>query len=147
MNNYTHLTIFTDGASRGNPGLAAIGVHIVDGRDGSTVEELSETIGHATNNVAEYRAFLSAVSWLLARRALLSGDILIDFRMDSELLVKHLRREYKVSDAKLKPLYASVTEGLQALPGTHTFEHIPRSENKHADRLANEALDNQSRLS
>src|SRR6266699_1882278 len=138
---YTHLTIFTDGACRGNPGPAAIGVHIVDGRDGSTVEELSEVIGDATNNVAEYRAVLSAVSWLLARRGLLSDDIHINFRVDSELLVKHLKREYKVRSPKLQPLFASIAEGLQALPGTHTFEHIPREQNMCADKLANDALD------
>jgi ribonuclease HI len=116
MGKYTRLTIHTDGASRGNPGPAATGIHIADGTTSQTVAEFGFKLGNTTNNEAEYQALLQAVEWLLERKELLADDIQIRFRLDSNLVVSQL-------------------------PGTYTFEHIPREENRYADRLANDTLD------
>ena len=123
----------TDGASRGNPGPSAIGVSIEDA-DGTEVATASETIGHTTNNVAEYRAVIRALELLAdlgARR--------VEFLLDSELIVRQLEGAYRVRNPKLKDLYEAVRRGLGGLSAT--FRHIPREENTRADGLANEALD------
>ena len=142
MGNYTRLTIYTDGASRGNPGLAAWGFYIVDDTTSETVVGLGVALGIATNNVAEYQAVLHAVEWLLAHKERLNDDIQISFRMDSRLVVSQLLGLWKIKDSKMQQLVGEVREKLHQLPGTHTFHHIPREENKYADRLANDALDN-----
>jgi ribonuclease HI len=142
MGNYTRLTVYTDGASRGNPGPAASGIHIVDDMTSETVVDLGVALGIATNNVAEYQAVLQAVAWLLAHKELLADDIHISFRMDSSLVVSQLSGLWKINNPKLQQLAGEVREHLCQLPGTHTFDHIPREENKYADRLANDTLDN-----
>lgn len=124
----------TDGASRGNPGPAAIGVAIEDA-EGLEVASHSEAIGTTTNNVAEYRAVvqgLHMLDQLGARRA--------EFLLDSELVVRQLNGQYRVRDPKMAALYAEVRR-LAARLGEITFRHIPRRENERADGLANEALD------
>ncbi len=141
MGNYTHLTIYTDGASRGNPGLAASGIHIVDETTAETVVDLGVALGIATNNVAEYQAVLHAVEWLLEHRELLADAIHISFRIDSSLVVSQLLGLWKIKDPKLQQLAGEVREHLRQLPGTHTLDHIPREENTYADRLANDTLD------
>jgi ribonuclease HI len=141
MGNYTRLTVYTDGASRGNPGLAASGIHIVDDTTSETVVDLRFELGIATNNVAEYQAVLYAVEWLLAHKELLADDIHISFRLDSRLVVLQLSDLWNIKDPKLQQLAGKVKEHLRQLPGTHTFDHIPRKENKYADRLANDTLD------
>ncbi len=90
MSIYTFLTIYTDGASRGNPGPAALGVHIVDDMTKETVVGLGFALGIATNNVAEYQLVLHAVEWLLAHKELLADDIHLNFRMDSQLVASQL---------------------------------------------------------
>jgi len=141
MGNYTRLTIYTDGASRGNPGLAASGIHIVDDTTSETVVNLGFALGIATNNVAEYQAVLHAVEWLLAHKELLADDIHISFRMDSILVASQLLGLWKIKDPNMQQLAGEVREHLHQLPGTHTFDHIPREENKYADKLANDTLD------
>ncbi len=141
MGNYTRLTVYTDGASRGNPGLAAAGIHIVDGTTSETVVDLGFALGIATNNVAEYQAVLHAVEWLLAHKELLADDIHISFRLDSRLVVSQLSGSWKIKDPKMQQLAGEVKALLRQLPGTHTFDHIPREENTYADRLANDTLD------
>ncbi len=141
MGNYTRLTVYTDGASRGNPGRAASGIHIVDDTTSETVVDLGFALGIATNNVAEYQAVLHAVEWLLAHRELLADDIHISFRLDSNLVVLQLSGSWKIKNPKLQQLAGEVKAHLHQLPGTHTFEYIPREENKYADRLANDMLD------
>ncbi len=96
MSNYTRLALYTDGASRGNPGPAASGVHIVDDTTRETVAGLGFALGTATNNVAEYQAVLHALAWLLANRELLADDIHINFRMDSKLVVSQLSGQWKI---------------------------------------------------
>ena len=142
MSNYTRLTIYTDGASRGNPGPAASGIHIVDDTTLETVVDLGFALGIATNNVAEYQAVLHAVARLFTHKELLADDIHISFRMDSILVVSQLLGLWKIKDPNMQQLAGEVREHLHQLPGTHTFDHIPREENTYADRLANDMLDN-----
>jgi len=92
--------------------------------------------------VAEYQAVLHAVAWLFAHKELLADDIQISFRMDSSLVVSQLSGLWKIKDSNLQQLAGKVKAHLRQLPGTHTFDHIPRAENKYADRLANDTLDN-----
>lgn len=132
--NYNKLTIYSDGGARGNPGPAGIGAVILDER-GSAVEEISEYIGEATNNQAEYKALLAALS-----KAKELGARELEVFLDSELAVKQLNRQYRVKDKELAPLFVSVYNlslGFKKI----IFKHINREKNKLADRLVNLALD------
>jgi ribonuclease HI len=124
----------TDGASRGNPGPAAIGVAIEDA-EGREIASHSEAIGTTTNNVAEYRAVVQGLTMLAGL-----GASRAEFLLDSELVVRQLNGQYRVKDPKMAVLYAQVRR-LAARLGQITFRHIPRHENQRADQLANEALD------
>ena len=126
--------IFVDGASRGNPGPAAIGVTIKDER-GELITFISRRIGKATNNQAEYRAIIAALE-----EAVRLDVKQVDIKMDSELVVKQINGEYRVKKATLKPLYQQVKQ-LQGLLQGFTVTHIPRQQNFEADKLANKALD------
>lgn len=126
-----------DGASRGNPGPAAIGVVIQD-HEGSTNLEISHYIGQATNNQAEYRALITALE-----EAARLGAGHVDIRTDSKLMVEQIMGNYRVRNAGLKPLFDRAVRLLSAC-GTHTIAHIPRSQNAPADALANTALDNRN---
>ncbi len=129
--------IFADGASRGNPGPAAIGVTIKD-EQGRFITSISQRIGKATNNQAEYRAIIAALeeaTKLDAKR--------VDIKMDSELVVKQINGEYRVKKVTLKPLYQRVKQLLGSL-GEFTITHIPRQQNAEADKLANKALNGYS---
>ena len=125
--------IFADGASRGNPGPAAIGVTIKDER-GRLITSISQRIGKATNNQAEYRAIIAALE-----EAIRLGAKRVDIKMDSELVVKQINGGYRVKSAILKPLYQQVKQ-LQGSLENFTITHIPRRQNTEADRLANKAL-------
>jgi ribonuclease HI len=144
MGTYACLTIYTDGASRDNPGLAAVGVHIVDEITKETVVDFGYPIGIATNNVAEYQAVLYAVDWLLEDKQLLAEHVQLNFRLDSQVVALQLSGQYQINNAKLRQLAGEIRERLCQLPGTYTFGHISREENTIADRLANQALDKQS---
>jgi ribonuclease HI len=122
-----------DGGSRGNPGPAAWGVVVLD-TDGRAVEGFAGAIGRATNNVAEYTALLEALAIALARHA---DDV--ELLADSELVVKQVRGEYKVRHPDLVPLHA---EALRLIARFRKFKigHVPRDENKDADKLVNRAL-------
>ena len=122
-----------DGGSRGNPGPAAYGVRIE--RAGGTVIELKKSVGVATNNVAEYRGLLAALSW-----AARHGIDRLHVRSDSLLLVKQMRGEYRVRHAGLRLLWQEA-RGLASQIRDVQFEHVRRELNEDADRLANEALD------
>jgi len=128
------LVAYIDGGARGNPGPAGFGVRI-EQLDGTLVEEFSEAIGHATNNVAEYRGLLAALEWAKA-----SGCRELHVRSDSLLLVQQMLGNYKVKNAGLQPLHAKARL-LAHDVGRVTFEHVGRSLNAHADRLANAAMD------
>jgi ribonuclease HI len=131
------IVAYIDGGARGNPGPAGFGVR-VERPDGSLVEEFCGAIGSATNNVAEYRGLLAALEWAKAH-----GRTRLHVRSDSLLLVQQMLGNYKVKNSGLQPLYARARLLAQEI-GRVTFEHVRREMNTHADRLANEAMDNSS---
>jgi ribonuclease HI len=134
INNMKKLISYTDGGARGNPGPAGIGA-VLYNEDKKVVAEISRYLGVATNNQAEYKALISAL-----RKAIeLKADEL-DCYLDSELVVKQLKREYKVKNAELAPLFLEI-HNLSLSFKKITYTHIPREKNKAADQLANEAMD------
>jgi len=126
--------IYTDGGARGNPGPAAA-AGVIAAADGSPVAEVSEYLGVATNNVAEYRALI-----LTLRRALDEGCRIVDVRMDSELVVRQLQGTYRVKDEKMRPLHAAAVKLLAQFERADV-SHVRRDENKLADDLVNAVLD------
>jgi ribonuclease HI len=132
------LVAYIDGGARGNPGPAGYGVRL-ELADGTLVEEFSGAIGHATNNVAEYRGLLAALEW-----ALTHGHKRLHVKSDSLLLVQQMLGRFKVKHPGLQPLYAKARLLTNEI-GRVTFEHVGRSSNTHADRLANEAMDDAAR--
>jgi len=127
------LVIFTDGVAEPNPGPAAIGVTIKD-EQGKLIASISQPIGRATNNQAEYRAIIAAL-----KKAIELGVEQVDIRSDSELVVKQINGRYRVKNATLKPLYQQVKQLQSRLKG-FSITHIPRQQNKEADSLAGKAL-------
>ena len=125
---------YADGASRGNPGPAAIGAVLLD-EEGREVYTVSRPIGLATNNQAEYRAAIAA-----AEAALALGARHLELRMDSELVVRQLQHRYRVRDPALRRLFARLLE-LRRRFQEFSVRAIPREENRRADALANRALD------
>jgi ribonuclease HI len=128
------VVAYVDGGARGNPGPAGYGVR-VETADGELIEELHGAIGVATNNVAEYRGLIAALTFLTER-----GCQAVTIRSDSQLLTKQMIGEYRVRNLGLTPLYREASQLVARLGGV-TFEHVPRSENAEADRLANLAMD------
>ncbi|HWM62995.1 MAG TPA: ribonuclease HI family protein [Solirubrobacterales bacterium] len=128
------LVVNVDGGARGNPGPAAIGV-VVQAPEGDVLEERRETIGIATNNVAEYKALLLGIG-----RAAELGASELELVGDSELVVRQVKGEYKVKDATLRELHAEVKRALRGFE-SWSIRHVRRAENAKADRLVNEALD------
>lgn len=132
----SEVVIFTDGGARGNPGPAGAGVVIKE--NGQIVSQFGKYLGDTlTNNWAEYEALILAI-----QEAMRLGftDRHIEFRMDSELIVRQMEGIYKVKDKNLKLQHAKVRELLLDFEHVH-FTHIPREENSEADALVNEAID------
>jgi len=127
------VVIFTDGASLDNPGPAAIGATIKD-EQGRLITSISQPIGQTTNNQAEYRAIIAALE-----NAIRLGANQVDMHSDSELVVRQINGQYRVRKASLKPVYQKVKQ-LQSQFESFTITHVPRQQNKEADRLANMAL-------
>lgn len=127
-------TVYSDGASRGNPGLASYGAVVIDPA-GNEVERISQPIGVATNNVAEYGGLLAGLE-----SAYEHGARRVEVRMDSELIVRQALGRYRVKSPGLIPLFEKLTE-LRGRFDRVTFVHVPRERNKVADALANQALD------
>jgi ribonuclease HI/probable phosphoglycerate mutase len=126
--------LYTDGASRGNPGKAGAGAVLFD-EGGREIATCAQYLGTCTNNVAEYKALIIG---LQKAKVLDCRDLLIN--LDSELIVKQIKGQYKVKNAALKPLFMEVISLLNELP-TWTIHHVPRSQNARADQLANEGID------
>lgn len=124
----------TDGASRGNPGPAAIGV-VITAPSGRLLAEFGEALRPTTNNVAEYTAVIRGLE-----RARALGARRVRCLMDSQLVVRQLNGSYRVKHRDMLPLYRKVLELIQQFEEV-TFEHVPRDQNAEADRLANQALD------
>jgi ribonuclease HI len=127
------LIIYTDGVSRGNPGRAAIGAIIHDER-GGFVASISQGIGRATNNQAEYRAIITAIEKVIP----LDADE-IELNSDSELVVKQITGQYRVKKEALRLLYRRVKQLQTKLKG-FKIKHISHQHNRQADKLANAAL-------
>ena len=127
------VVICTDGTAEPNPGPAAIGATIKD-EQGRLITSISQPIGRATNNQAEYRAVIAALE-----HAIRLGTNQVDMRSDSELVVKQINGQYRVKNATLKPLYQQVKQ-LQSQLQSFTITHIPRQQNREADSLASIAL-------
>jgi ribonuclease HI len=132
------LVAHVDGGARGNPGPAGFGVMLRDG-GGAAVAELSEYLGHQTNNVAEYSALLAALNY-----ALQHGFAALKVFSDSELMVKQIKGQYKVSNPALKELHTKA-RGLIARLDSFSITHVLREKNRDADRLANLAMDRGTR--
>jgi ribonuclease HI len=128
------VVVHVDGGARGNPGPAAIGV-VVSTPDGEVLDELSERIGDATNNVAEYRALLRGVELASAL-----GASEVEIVNDSELVARQVTGVYKVKHAGLKPLHAEATAALRGFDRWQV-RSVPRADNARADELVNDALD------
>ncbi len=130
------LTVYTDGAARGNPGPAGAGVHVQD-EAGSLLAEDRLYLGEATNNVAEYRALLLGLE-----RARELGAREVEIRADSELMIRQMTGKYRVRNADLQDLHRQARAlelGFQRVD----YVHIRRESNREADRLANQAIDRQ----
>ncbi|RSM85074.1 bifunctional RNase H/acid phosphatase [Streptomyces sp. WAC 01325] len=124
-----------DGGSRGNPGPAGYGAVVIDAATGQTLAEAAEYIGVATNNVAEYRGLVAG----LRAAHELDPTATVHVRMDSKLVIEQMSGRWKIKHPDMKPL---AFEASKVFPATQvTYEWIPREQNKHADRLANEAMD------
>lgn len=134
------VVAYADGASRGNPGPSSFGAVVLD-PDGTVLHETGQKIGVGTNNVAEYRGAIAALESALAL-----GASEVELRMDSELIVRQLSGRYKVRNPKLIPLHNRML-ALRERFERVVIAHVPRELNKHADRLANAALDGRATAS
>ncbi len=130
-----HLVVEADGGSRGNPGPAGYGAVVKDAATGEVLAERKEGLGVVTNNVAEYRGLIAGLT-----AAAELGASTVDVRMDSKLVVEQMSGRWKVKHPAMQPLSEQAKE-LAAGFGRVRYEWIPRAENSHADRLANEAMD------
>lgn len=126
--------IYTDGGSRGNPGEAGIGIVIKD-VEGNILKEISQYIGIQTNNVAEYKALSRGLEI-----ALDIGITKVKCKLDSELVTKQIKGEYKVKNERMIPMYNMIMPLINKFEKFH-IEHIRREYNKEADALANKAMD------
>ena len=136
------LIAFIDGGARGNPGPAAIGVHICDA-DGNPLFEEGTYIGHGTNNEAEYKALIRLLEVAATDPVIHSyagGTLRI--HCDSNLVVQQVLGNWKIKEPRLKELYDEVQRKKAATGMQLRIKHVPREQNKDADRLVNQALDN-----
>ena len=131
------LVVHVDGGARGNQGPAAAGA-VLSTPDGEVVDEASELLGFATNNVAEYRGLLLGLA-----RAKALGATEVEVVNDSELIAKQVNGEYKVKHAAMRPLYLDAMAALRAFD-TWSIRSVPRAQNAGADALVNQALDSAS---
>jgi ribonuclease H / adenosylcobalamin/alpha-ribazole phosphatase len=133
------LLIEADGGSRGNPGTAGYGAVVRDAVTGEVLAERSEAIGRATNNVAEYSGLLAG----LRAAGQLAPGAAAEVRMDSRLVVEQMSGRWQIKHPGLRALAAEARQAARAL-GRVSYTWVPRERNKHADRLANEAMDGAS---
>ena len=130
----SYVVAHIDGGARGNPGPAGFGAMLED-EHGRRLGELSQYLGHRTNNYAEYAGLIGVLEH--ARR---EGHSNLEVRSDSELLVRQMRGQYKVKSPGLRPLYERARELSRGF-AWFAIEHVPREKNREADRLANQAMD------
>ena len=135
------VIIFTDGGSRGNPGPAALGVFIQD-EGGKELARISKTLGNTTNNIAEYSAIVEGFNWLLENKKKLRISS-VKFYMDSQLACSQLNGLYKVKNPRIREFVFEIRQKEAELGFMITYTHVPREQNKKADFMVNQALDNQ----
>ena len=128
------IVAYCDGGSRGNPGPSGFGVYIQDDA-GAVLAELSQYLGKHTNNFAEYSALLAALEFAIAK-----GHSSLRVVSDSELMVKQIKGQYRVNSPELRPLYEEARRRITQLE-RFQIQHVLREKNRHADRLANVAMD------
>jgi ribonuclease HI len=128
----SRLEIYIDGASKGNPGPAGVGVVISRGEE--VLKNISEYIGTATNNIAEYRALIAAL-----RAATDLKAVSVKIYTDSQLLYRQMKKEYRVKDPHIAVLYQQALSFMRNFEEI-TLEHIPRENNRGADKLATQAV-------
>jgi len=133
-----NLKIFTDGGSRGNPGIAGGGVVVRD--KNNVVFEKSIFFGQKTNNESEYLAFITAVEWLV-KYSLENNVSSVNFFLDSKLVVEQINKNWKIKEPRLRELANQAWNKLSSLPYQYKIEHILRDKNFEADALANQAMD------
>ena len=136
----SYIKVFTDGASKGNPGEAGIGVIVYDEND-FIIDSCREYLGKATNNQAEYKAIIKSTD--LIKNLLAAGETSfarVDFYSDSELMVNQVNFDYQVKEPELAILNNKFHVKMKKLGVPYTIKHIERALNKAADRLANEAI-------
>lgn len=136
------IKLFTDGGARGNPGLAAIGVYITDEKN-QGIDSISKKIGFTTNNIAEYKAVLAGLSWLIEHQEEIKNQE-IYFYLDSKLIYSQISGLYKIKNGNLRTLLFEIREKEAILNLPIKYFYIPREKNYEADRLVNLALDSQS---
>jgi ribonuclease H / adenosylcobalamin/alpha-ribazole phosphatase len=130
------LVVEADGGSRGNPGPAGYGAVVRDAETGEVLAELNDSLGHTTNNVAEYSGL---VAGLQAAGAIAPGAD-VEVRMDSKLVVEQMSGRWQIKHPAMRPLAAKARQAAAAL-GRVSYTWVPRARNAHADRLANQAMD------
>lgn len=133
------VNVFTDGGSRGNPGPSALGVFITD-ELGNVLWKHGQTLGIATNNVAEYRAVIAALTWLANNKKQIKGQK-VAFFMDSLLICSQIRGLYKVKNSVFRQFMLTIREKEAEIGVPIHYTHIPREKNKDADAMVNMALD------
>lgn len=136
----TKIFVYTDGGARGNPGPAALGVHIKDDK-GNTLANIGKKIGNATNNVAEYSAIIEGFSWLLKHKEKIKIESAC-FYMDSQLAYSQLSGLYKVKNDRIREFVFEIRKKEAEVGIPIFYEHIKREQNKKADFMVNLALDN-----
>lgn len=134
------LNVFTDGASRGNPGLAGAGVHITD-ETGDVIAQTRRFLGDATNNSAEYSALLLSLELLEKIIDGGYGKTDVVFHSDSQLLVNQISGKFRFRDERLSEMGKKFHAGVKSMKLSYRIVHVSRNENKIADKLANEAID------
>jgi len=132
---HEHIHLYTDGGARGNPGPAGIGGVLKDPKTGTIVESFGRFLGERTNNQAEYEALFEGLS-----RAKQLGSRIVDCFLDSQLVVEQLRQRYRVKDGELAKLFVKVWNLTHDFSKV-TFTHVPREQNRDADRMVNQAID------
>ena len=143
MGKIQKLNIFTDGGARGNPGPSATGVFIT-GESGQKIAGFGEKIGISTNNVAEYKAVIAGLSWILKNKEELAEDVKIDFFLDSNLVCSQIIGVFKIKNSQLRSLLFQVREKESEI-GIHIhYSYIPREKNTQADSFVNLALDRET---
>lgn len=135
------IIIFTDGGSRGNPGPAALGVSIQN-VEGKVLASIGKTLGITTNNVAEYSAIVEGFNWLLSNKEKLNINA-VDFYMDSQLACSQLNGLYKIKNPAIRDFVFEIHQKEAELNFPISYTHVPREQNKLADAMVNQALDNQ----